>query len=119
MTINEYIAQAQALKRASNAAAAVGQPAFVLNMLNGGIVIPPLECADGFRMSVQASAGHYCEPRNSQGPWTEFECGFPSDDVPEMADYKEDVSKADTETVFAYVPVEIVEAVLAKHGGMK
>ena len=118
MTVNEYINKFQATKRDSNAAAAVGQPDFVLGILNEHIVIPPLECTDGFHISVQASSGHYCEPRNSQGPWTAVECGFPSADVPELAEYK-DGNNVDTESVFAYVPVEIVEAVVAKHGGMK
>ena len=35
-------------------------------------------CADGFEMSVQASRGHYCSPREDVGPYTTVEIGFPN-----------------------------------------
>ena len=80
--------------------------------------IKHITCADGFTISVQATEHIYCSPRQNTGPWYEVECGFPSADVPELANYK-DGNDADTDSVFGYVPVGIVEAVLAKHGGFQ
>ena len=100
MTINEYLKQEHAKRKSSY------EP------------VKPIECVDGFTISGQATRHHYSTPRNDIGSWTAVECGFPSADVPGMADYK-DGDDADTDSVFGYVPVEIVEAVLAQHGGMK
>lgn len=75
-------------------------------------------CADGFTLSVQASFGAYCRPRRNIGPWYEVEIGFPSarpsDDVMQ---YVED-PKDPTGTVYGYVPVELVNALIEEHGGM-
>ena len=68
-------------------------------------------------MSVQASEYTYCTPRDNVGPYTHVEVGFPSHSFPEAAEYKEDPEKDDTDTVFAYVPVEIVWEWITKHGG--
>ncbi len=81
-------------------------------------VIGPLVCADGFTMSVQASAGHYCTPRDNTGPYTHFEIGFPSQEEPELMQYAESPDEP-TETVYGWVPVEVVTAVIVKHGGLK
>jgi hypothetical protein len=35
-------------------------------------------CKDGYNLSVQASATHYCSPREDFGPWYEVEVGYPS-----------------------------------------
>jgi hypothetical protein len=75
--------------------------------------IPRIQCRDGFSVSVQAGRFSYCTPQVSQlGPWTEVECGYPSQLVPEWDEYR------DSE-VFGYVPVELVEQVIMKHGGIK
>ena len=39
---------------------------------------PHVICEDGVRLSVQANAMAYCEPRNDIGPYTSVEVGFPS-----------------------------------------
>lgn len=93
MTLNEYIATEKAKTHAILPIAAV-------------------VCVDGFTISVQASRNHYCEPRENDGPWTHVECGFPSEAVPTIEDYK------DGESVFAGVPIELVEELIASHGGM-
>jgi hypothetical protein len=80
--------------------------------------VAPITCADGLSLSVQASQTHYCAPRDSIGPWTEVEIGYPSQRVEELLAYAEN-SDDPTETVYAYVPVEVVEAVIEKHGGLK
>jgi len=75
-------------------------------------------CADGFRMSVQGNEGAYCEPRlNNQKKYNLVEIGFPSEEEPLIMPWVEDESKP-TDTVYGYVPVNIVGDVIVKHGGM-
>jgi len=74
-------------------------------------------CRDGFSMSVQASSGHYCSPRNDEGPWETVEVGFPSIIEPLLWDYADEPG-AWTDTVYGYVPIELVAAVIEVHGGL-
>jgi len=83
----------------------------------GFISRPTIECADGFRMSVQASAGHYCTPRENEGPYDEVEVGFPNKEEPLLVPYAEDASRL-TQTVYPYVPLDTVIKVIQKHGGV-
>ncbi len=78
--------------------------------------VPQIECADGLKLSVQASAFHYCSPRESQGPWHLVEVGFPSRPVPELQSYAEDPRRP-TDTVYGYVPVETVALAILNAGG--
>lgn len=72
---------------------------------------PPLVCADGFTMSVQASTLHYSKPASDHGPYTHVEVGNPSATVPELAFYRNG-------GVYAFVPVGVVDAIIAQHGGI-
>ena len=75
-------------------------------------------CADGFRMSVQAHESAYCEPRlNKQKKYNLVEIGYPSEEEPLIMPWVEDRSKP-TETVYGYVPVDVVTTVIVKHGGI-
>ena len=77
-----------------------------------------LECKDGFTMSVQASHFHYCTPRGDDPPYRRVEIGYPSAKDDALMEYAE--TPADpTGTVYGYVPIEIVEQVIAAHGGIK
>jgi hypothetical protein len=78
---------------------------------------PRIVCVDGFSMSVQASEYTYCCPRNNTGPYISMEVGFPSEKVEKLMPYAEDENQP-TDTVYAYVPVEIIEQVISNHGGM-
>ena len=80
-------------------------------------VRPKIICGDGLILSVQASEGHYCLPRENDGPYTAVEIGFPSDVIPEIMEWAETPSTP-TETVYGCVPVEVVDAVIAAHGGI-
>ena len=80
--------------------------------------VPRIVCADGFSLSVQANKGAYSSPRNEIGPWTEAEIGFPSARVEEIMPYCEDAENP-TDTVYAYVPVPLIEKLIESHGGMK
>ena len=75
-------------------------------------------CADGFSMSVQAHEGAYCSPqRDHANPYTSVEVGFPSKEEPLLMEYC-DESEKPTETVYGWVPTQVVTNVIAKHGGM-
>ena len=77
-----------------------------------------IECADGFSMSVQASSFNYCQPRvDNASAYEEVEVGFPSSPESLLSSYAEDPSKP-TETVYGWVPSEVVLNVVAKHGGI-
>jgi len=77
---------------------------------------PRIYCWDGFSMSVQAREYVYCRPRNDEGPWTAFEVGYPSEGEPLLMEYAEDADRP-TDTVYGYVPIEVIERVIEKHGG--
>lgn len=91
-----------------------------------------IHCLDGFKVSVVTGAGVYCTPRpdlrglsgngvdeDYRGPFTHAEVGFPSE-RPEPWDqwleYCDDPDKP-TETVYGYVPAELIRALIAAHGG--
>ncbi len=82
-------------------------------------IVPRIVCRDGFSMSVQAHSGSYCSPRDGgKGPWDSVELGFPSAREELLMPYVED-SENPTDTVYGYVPIEVVEQVIEKHGGIK
>jgi hypothetical protein len=75
-------------------------------------------CADGFSMSVQASAFHYCSPRDNEGPYTAVEIGYPSEKVDDFMEYIDGGEDDDpTSTVYGYVPLKIVAKTVDTHGG--
>ena len=75
-------------------------------------------CADGFEMSVQAHEGAYCTPRATNAhTYTLVEVGFPNRRETLLIKYAEDPD-ALTETVYGWVPVQLVTDIIAKHGGM-
>jgi hypothetical protein len=86
-------------------------------LLDGFRQVKPICCADGLSLSVQASVTHYCYPRNGIGPWTTVEIGFPSACVEELMEYADDPDYP-TGTVYGWVPVEVVEAVINNHSGI-
>ena len=93
-------------------------------------VQPKITCADGFTLSVQASYGHYCSPRPPftksahtawRGPYTAVEVGYPSEQPEPWSDWlqlSEQFSGNPThETVYGFVPVQMVRDLIALHGG--
>ena len=73
-------------------------------------------CKNGFSMSVQASRTNYCSPRDDMGPYSQVEIGFPSKREELIIEWAEDPGDP-TETVYGYVPSEIVWDVILKNGG--
>jgi hypothetical protein len=80
------------------------------------MIFPRIVCADGFSVSVQARSFVYCSPRNDEGPWTQVELGFPSEYEHLIMEWAETPSDP-TETVYGWVPTEVVMEVIASHGG--
>jgi hypothetical protein len=71
---------------------------------------PEAICADGFKMSIQASEDHYCQ-KDDEGSYVSVEVGFPSPPEPLLDEYGDD-------GVYGYVPLTVVDAIIAKHGGI-
>ena len=78
---------------------------------------PHIHCKDGFHLSVQARSTSYCAPRDDHGPWLLVEVGFPSATPEFIMDHCEDPENP-TGTVYAYVPIGLVEKLIDYHGGM-
>lgn len=75
-------------------------------------------CADGFSMSVQAHDGSYCHPRRGGAEiYESVEVGFPSAPEPLLMEWAESPDSP-TETVYGWVPVDVVRRVIEKHGGL-
>lgn len=82
------------------------------------VVRPWVECADGFRISIQASQYHYCSPRcDGEVEYESVELGFPNVVDPLIIDYADDPEDP-TESVYGFVPVRIVCELVEKHGGI-
>ena len=86
--------------------------------VSGFRLLKEIECKDGFKISVQASKNHYCQPRETlRTGYDLVECGFPNA-VPEfILEYADDIENP-TDTVYAYVPVELVNKLINHHGGV-
>lgn len=82
-------------------------------------VRPRIVCEDGFSISIQAGDGLYCEPRVNleDGTYKSVELGYPSEEEPLIAEFAEDPEEL-CDTVYACVPVEIVDEMIKKHGGV-
>jgi hypothetical protein len=72
-------------------------------------------------MSVQANDGAYCTPREDfpDTPYTHVECGYPNQDpvTKELLECAEDSSRY-TDTVYGWVPIEVVQSEIDAHGGI-
>ena len=78
-------------------------------------------CKDGFEMSVQASEYTYCTPRIDNALHYEAaEVGYPSQREDLLMPYIDgDPEHSEpTNTVYGYVPSQIIVDVCAKHGGI-
>lgn len=85
-------------------------------------ICEPLLLADGTQMSIQASNNHYCSPRmdstnGTYADYSEFEIGFPSRVIDLLLPYAEDLDSP-TDTVYAYVPKELIETIIKEAGGV-
>lgn len=80
--------------------------------------LPRIECMDGESISVQAGRYLYSTPRTDEGPWTAVEVGYPSvSPGPAILEYTE-TPDMPCSSVYGYVPIWLVEAFIAAHGGI-
>ena len=93
MTVNEFLQRYRAVKGGTNE------------------IRPRVKCADGYTVSVQAGFGLYSIPRDDADAYTAVELGYPSEIDRELMPWYDG-------SIFAYVPVEIVDRVFTKHGGI-
>jgi hypothetical protein len=90
-----------------------------------------IECVDGFTVSVIAGVATYCTPRpdgfgdtaaglDYQGPYTAVEVGFPSQRPEPWAEWRgwSESPGYPTSSVYKYVPVSAVRALIALHEGV-
>ena len=79
-----------------------------------------IECLDGFTMSVQASRTHYCLPKQDDAEsYEEVEVGYPSQEDELLLPYAELYEDfGPTDTIYPYVPVDVIDRVIEKHGGV-
>ena len=78
---------------------------------------PRVICNDGESVSVQGSRTHYSAPRCDGNRFYEVELGYPTFSDDRLIGYAE-VPENPTDTVYGYVPVGIVQAVIDDHGGI-
>lgn len=81
------------------------------------VVRPRIECNDGFSMSVQGGEFTYSNPREYGLRFESMEVGFPSEYEELIREYASDEDF--TETIYPYVPTDVILEVIKKHGGMK
>lgn len=82
-----------------------------------GVARPETVCADGFTVSIQASSFHCCVPREDNANYTHVELAYPSqrpEPWSEWSEYAEE-PKNWAGTVYGYVPVEMVIALIDRH----
>lgn len=83
-------------------------------------VFPRMTCVDDFSISVQGHFGAYSSPRDDFAEhYSAVECGFPSQRVEELMPYIDGQDSNPLDTVYGYVPIEVVEKIIAAHGGLK
>ncbi len=80
-------------------------------------------CNNGVSLSVQASEGHYCFPRDGSGPYFEVEVGYietPSKNkmIP-PSEWKEYSDGDFPSSVYGYVPIDMVQSFIESNGGIK
>lgn len=80
---------------------------------------PRAKCADGYSVSIQAGsgAGVRCWPNEDTDKFTHVALDLPSCVDEELLPYRYDLDDPD-EIFYFFVPVEIVDKVLEKHGGI-
>ena len=81
---------------------------------------PRVIAKDGFNVSLQIHDGNYCSSEKGWGKlghtWDSVEFGFPSQPDEEFKKYAEDSD--DICNSFGNIPVNVLEEIFEKHGGI-
>lgn len=79
---------------------------------------PYVYCKDGYGISIQGGNSHnMCAPRFHCHVYLILELGYPTIDDPMLHDFAYDM-KAPTKTFYPFIPMWIVEKLIADHGGI-
>lgn len=79
-------------------------------------VRPAITIADKLTLSIQASEFHYCIPRDNNGPYSHVEVAIVEGGMPKiLKPFWEGMPGG----VCGYVPVERINYLIRKHGGVK
>ena len=86
-------------------------------MVTKNYLFEELKLKDGLSLSVQASDSHMCSPRETIRDNSEYE----EVEVYSHGVYVNELSRfcSESEFVYEYVPVELMEKLVEKHGGIK
>ena len=119
MTINEYINKYRNIKVLKDFRGTNMEKDFEDGIMRR-IMNPYVICKDDFTFSAQASESHYSKPKGLADEYEEIEIGFPSYYDPIIAKYREDYGCEETfsSAVYGYVPVGVVDKLIAAHGGI-
>jgi len=120
MTINEFIKKYRKVEKKDYNGTKFAQ--LWENGVHVRIMNPYVICNDDFEFSCQASYSHYSEPKGLADEYSEVEIGFPSLNDRIIAKYREDYGWEEdcglTNPVYPYVPVKVVDELIAYHGGI-
>ena len=121
MTINEFILKYRDIKVLQDFRGTEMENEFEDGIMRR-VMNPYVICNDDFEFSCQASSTHYSEPKGLADEYTQVEIGYPSLNDRLIAKYREDYGWEEESTltnpVYPYVPVGVVDKLIAFHGGI-
>ena len=83
------------------------------------LVRPRARCADGFSISIQGGTRfHYCQPRELCRIFESVELGFPNQVEDLIMPYIDGSADNPLGNVYGFVPIEVVDEMITKHGGI-
>ena len=83
------------------------------------LVRPRARCADGFSISIQGGTRfHYCQPRELCRIFESVELGFPNQVEDLIMPYIDGSEDNPLGNVYGFVPIEVVDEMITKHGGI-
>lgn len=80
-------------------------------------VVRRVTCKDGTKLSVQASAMHYCSPEDDDGPWSSVEV-WHIEGPTGRAIYPRSFGGGGRDDPWGWVPVALVNLFIKRHGGL-
>lgn len=75
----------------------------------------PIICTDGTFLSIQCGYGYHSTPDKSDLPLSEYETFEVRTDVEDDDDF---ALYGDGDSLFSYVPTEVIDSLIEKHGGI-
>ncbi len=79
---------------------------------------PKIVCTDGFKMSIQGNEMTYSIPKKVATEFQAMEIGFPSQQEDLIMEFIDRTEHDPTQSVYGYIPIDLIEKVIEKHGGI-